>query len=89
MESINGSLDRLGLDYLDIYFCHRYDRHTPLDEVIGAMSDLVDQKLVHYWGTSVWSAVHLERAVFMAKEMGCHPPVVEQPRYNMLEGILN
>ncbi len=88
MESIDRTLDRLQLDYLDIYFCHRFDRHTPLEETIRAMSDLVDQGIIHYWGTSVWPAVQLERAFWMAKELGCHPPVVEQPRYNMLDRFI-
>ncbi|MFX0084115.1 MAG: aldo/keto reductase family protein [Candidatus Hodarchaeota archaeon] len=87
-ESIEKSLDRLEIDYLDIYFCHRYDRYTPLEETIRTMSDLIDQGLVHYWGTSVWPAVQLERVVWMAKELGCHPPVVEQPRYNMLDRFI-
>ena len=85
MESIDRSLDRIGTDYLDIYFAHRFDRHTPLEETIRAMSDLVDQGLIHYWGSSVWSALNLERAVWMAKDLGLHAPVVEQPRYNMLD----
>ncbi|MFW9855253.1 MAG: aldo/keto reductase family protein [Candidatus Thorarchaeota archaeon] len=85
MESVESSLDRLQTDYLDIYFCHRFDKNTPLEETIRAMSDLVEQGAVHYWGTSVWPAVQLERAVWMAKDLGCHPPVVEQPRYNMLD----
>lgn len=84
MESIEGSLERLELDSLDIYFCHRFDRYTPLEETILAMSDLVDQGLIHYWGTSVWPAVQLERAYWIARELGCYPPVVEQPQYNML-----
>jgi voltage-dependent potassium channel beta subunit len=87
-ESIEKSLDRLETNYLDIYFCHRYDRYTPLEETIRAMSDLVDQGLIHYWGTSVWPAVQLERVVWMAKELGCHPPVIEQPRYNMLDRFI-
>ncbi|UCE14233.1 MAG: aldo/keto reductase, partial [Candidatus Heimdallarchaeota archaeon] len=84
MESIEGSLGRLELDSLDIYFCHRFDRYTPLEETVHAMSDLVDQGLIHYWGTSVWPAVQLERAYWIARELGCHPPVVEQPQYHML-----
>lgn len=84
-ESIETSLDRVNLDYLDIYFCHRFDYTTSLEETIRAMSDLVDQGLIHYWGTSVWPAIQLERATWMAKEIGCHPPVVEQPRYNMID----
>lgn len=84
-ESVTASLDRLQTDYLDIYFCHRFDNYTPLEETIRTMSDLVEQGLVHHWGTSVWPAVQLERAIWMAKDLGCHPPVVEQPRYNMLD----
>ena len=87
-ESIEKSLERLGTDYLDIYFCHRFDHYTPLAETVKAMSDLVEQGLVHYWGTSVWPAVQLERAVWIAKELGCHPPVVEQSRYNMLDRFI-
>ncbi|MHA1448624.1 MAG: aldo/keto reductase family protein, partial [Candidatus Hodarchaeales archaeon] len=88
MESIDSTLERTGLENLDIYYCHRFDIHTPLEETIRAMSDLVESGLTHYWGTSVWPAVQLERAVWMAKDMGCHPPVVEQPRYNMLDRFI-
>ncbi len=88
MESIDRSLDRIGADYLDIYFAHRFDPYTDLEETLRTMSDLVDQGLVHYWGTSVWPAVQLERAVWMAKDLGLHPPRVEQPRYNMLDRFI-
>ncbi|MHA2226150.1 MAG: aldo/keto reductase family protein [Candidatus Hodarchaeales archaeon] len=87
-ESIENSLDRLQTDYLDIYFCHRFDHHTPLEETVRTMSELVEQGVVHYWGTSVWSAVQLERAVGLAKLIGGHPPLVEQPRYNMLDRFI-
>lgn len=87
-ESIENSLDRLQTDYLDIYFCHRFDRNTPLEETVRTMSELVTQGYVHYWGTSVWTAVQLERAVGIAKVLGLHPPLVEQPRYNMLDRII-
>lgn len=88
MEGIESTLERTGLENLDIYYCHRFDMHTPLEETIRTMSDLVESGLIHYWGTSVWSAVQLERAVWMAKDMGCHPPKVEQPRYNMLDRFI-
>ncbi|MFQ5871819.1 MAG: aldo/keto reductase family protein [Candidatus Geothermarchaeales archaeon] len=84
-ESIAGTLERLGQTYIDIYYCHRFDRRTPLEETVSTMSDLVDEGLVHYWGTSVWTAANLERAVGVANELGAHPPAVEQPRYNMLD----
>ncbi len=88
MESIDRSLERIGTDYLDIYFAHRFDYYTDLEETIRAMSDLVDQGVVHYWGSSVWPAVQLERAVWLAKDLGLHPPRVEQPRYNMLDRFI-
>ncbi|MEW6411452.1 MAG: aldo/keto reductase family protein [Candidatus Zixiibacteriota bacterium] len=85
MESVDKSLSRLGIDYLDIYFCHRYDPETEIDEVVMAMSDLVRQGKILYWGTSVWQAEHIERAVGIARDWRAYAPVVEQPRYNMLD----
>jgi voltage-dependent potassium channel beta subunit len=85
MESIDKSLQRLGTDYLDIYFCHRYDEETPLEETVRAMDDLVHQGKVLYWGTSVWNAAQIENAVGLARQYNCYPPQVEQPRYNMLD----
>ncbi len=85
MESVEGSLRRLGTDYLDIYFCHRYDPDTPLEEVVRAMDDLVHQGKVLYWGTSVWSAARIEAAMGTAQMFNAYPPQVEQPRYNMLD----
>ncbi len=85
MESVENSLRRLGTDYLDIYFCHRYDPETPLEEVVRAMDDLVHQGKVLYWGTSVWSAAQIEAAVEIARQFNAYLPQVEQPRYNMLD----
>lgn len=85
MESIDGSLRRLGVDYLDIYFCHRYDPETSIEEVVRAMDDLVHQGKILYWGTSVWSAAQIESAVGTAVKYNAYPPQVEQPRYNMLD----
>ncbi len=85
MESVEGSLKRLGTDYLDIYFCHRYDDNTPLEEVVRAMTDLVKQGKVLYWGTSVWEADQIEGAVDIARQWLGYQPFVEQPRYNMLD----
>lgn len=84
-ESVEGSLRRLGTDYLDIYYCHRYDPETPLEEVVRAMDDLVHQGKVLYWGTSVWTAAQIEAAVGIARTLNAYPPQVEQPRYNMLD----
>jgi len=85
MESVEGSLRRLGTDYLDLYFCHRHDPETPPGEVVRAMDDLVHQGKVLYWGTSVWSAAQIEAAVGTARVFNAYPPQVEQPRYNMLD----
>jgi voltage-dependent potassium channel beta subunit len=85
MASIDKSLQRLGTDYLDIYFCHRYDHETPLEETVRAMDDLVHQGKILYWGTSVWSAAQIESAVGVAQQYNLYRPQVEQPRYNMLD----
>jgi len=85
MESIEGSLRRLGTDYVDLYFCHRHDPETPVEEVVRAMNDLVHQGKVLYWGTSVWSAAQIEAAVGMARTFNAYLPQVEQPSYNMLD----
>ena len=93
-ESVHQSLKRIGTDYLDFYFCHRYDPETPLEEVVRAMDDLVHQGKVLYWGTSVWSAGQISDAVELAGKLNAYRPQVEQPRYNMFdrhietEGIL-
>jgi voltage-dependent potassium channel beta subunit len=85
MESVEGSLRRMGTDYLDIYFCHRHDPDTEVDEVVRAMDDLVHQGKILYWGTSVWEAEQIERAVNEAIYYRAYSPIVEQPRYNMLD----
>ena len=85
MESVEKSLKRIGTDYLDIYFCHRFDPNTEIEETVRAMDDLVHQGKVLYWGTSVWTAVQIEQAVGDARALGAYLPSVEQPRYNMLD----
>jgi voltage-dependent potassium channel beta subunit len=84
MESCEASLRKLGLDYLDIYFCHRYDPETPLDEVVRAMDDLIRQGKVLYWGSSEWRAAQIANAHALAQKYGCYAPAVEQPQYSML-----
>lgn len=84
MNAINDSLKRLQMDYVDIYYLHRFDYTTPLEETIATIDDLIHDGKVHYWGTSVWTAAQLERANAIAREMGAHRPIVEQPMYNML-----
>lgn len=84
MESVHDSLKRVGTDYLDIYFCHRFDAHTPMEETVRAMDDLVHQGKVLYWGTSGWSGPQLKAAHRMARRGNLYGPQVEQPCYNLL-----
>jgi voltage-dependent potassium channel beta subunit len=84
MESCEASLKRIGVDYLDLYFCHRYDNETPLEEVVRAMDDLIRQGKVLYWGTSEWRAAQIASAYRVADRWGLYRPAVEQPHYNML-----
>jgi voltage-dependent potassium channel beta subunit len=83
MESIDKSLQRIGTDYLDIYFCHRYDAETPLEETVRAMDDLIHQGKILYWGTSEWSGAQIASAVGLAQRYNLYPPQVEQPGYNL------
>ena len=83
-ESIHASLKRLGLDYLDIYFCHRYDPDTTVEEVVQTMDILVRQGKILYWGTSEWDVLHLTQAITFARDNGLIPPAVEQPKYNLM-----
>jgi len=84
VESVERSLKRLGMDYLDIYFCHREDPEVPLEETSRAMDDLVRQGKILHWGTSMWSPKRLRAACRIARRLGADGPVVEQPRYNLL-----
>jgi voltage-dependent potassium channel beta subunit len=84
-ESIEKSLKRIGTDYLDIYFCHRADPETEIEETVRAMSDLIRQGKTLYWGTSVWEPEQIEQAVKCAREYNGYAPIVEQPRYNLLD----
>jgi voltage-dependent potassium channel beta subunit len=84
MESVEKSLQRIGTDYLDIYFCHRYDSDTPLEETVRAMDDLIHQGKILYWGTSEWSGAQIASAVRLARQHNLYRPQVEQPGYNLL-----
>ena len=83
-ESIDRSLQRIGTDYLDIYYAHRYDPETPLEEVVRAMDDLVHQGKVLYWGTSEWTGAQINEAVGIARQYNLYGPSVDQPGYNLL-----
>lgn len=82
-EACHAALRRLQVDYLDLYFCHRPDPQTPIEETVRAMSDLIAQGKVLYWGTSEWSAVEIMQAHGIARELRLVPPTMEQPQYNM------
>lgn len=83
-ESIDMSLDRLQTDYVDIYFAHRYDVETPLEEIVEAYSDVVRSGRALYWGTSEWTPAQIAEAHTYAKAHGLVAPVTEQPQYSML-----
>jgi voltage-dependent potassium channel beta subunit len=83
-HSIEGSLKRLGTDYLDIYFCHRHDADTPVGEVVHSMSNLIERGQILYWGTSEWSGAQIQEAVSFAQANGLHAPVTEQPQYSLI-----
>ncbi|NPV66609.1 MAG: aldo/keto reductase [Anaerolineae bacterium] len=85
MESVEKSLKRIGTDYLDLYFCHRYDPDTPLEETIRAMDDLVHQGKILYWGTSEWTGAQIRQALDFCEAHNLYKPQVEQPQYNMLD----
>ena len=83
MQAMDGSLARMGLDFIDLIYCHRPDPHTPLEETVRAMSDLITQGKALYWGTSEWSAADIHSAWHLADRHGWHKPVMEQPEYNL------
>ncbi|MBW6473561.1 MAG: aldo/keto reductase [Anaerolineaceae bacterium] len=82
-ESLNASLKRMQVDYLDIYYCHRYDPDTPVEEVVSTMNTFIQQGKILYWGTSEWEASQITHARGLARQFNLIPPVVEQPQYNM------
>ena len=83
IDACHGALKRFQVDYLDLYFCHRPDPETPIEETVRAMHTLVLQGKVCYWGTSEWSAPEIEEAYSISRELGLTPPSMEQPEYNM------
>ena len=83
MQAIDGSLARMQLDFIDLVYCHRADPHTPIEETVRAMSDMITQGKALYWGTSEWSAAEIRAAWDIADKHHLHKPVVEQPLYNV------
>jgi voltage-dependent potassium channel beta subunit len=84
-DACHAALERLQVDYLDLFFCHRPDLETPIEETVRAMNDLIAQGKVLYWGTSEWSADQIMEAHGVARGLGLAPPAMEQPQYNMFE----
>lgn len=83
IEATKNSLKRLQLEYVDLLYCHRPDPDTPIEETVMAMDYLIRNGYAFYWGTSEWSAVEIDRAYQLAKELNCIPPSMEQPEYNL------
>ena len=83
-DACDAALKRLRVDYLDLYFCHRPDSDTPIEETVFAMDTLIRQGKVLYWGTSEWSAEQIRAAAKIASRHGLHGPSMEQPEYNLL-----
>lgn len=84
LSAITGSLARLQLDYVDLVYCHRPDPHTPIEETVWAMHDMIERGYALYWGTSEWSADEIRAAWDIADRRNLHKPVMEQPEYNLL-----
>lgn len=84
IDSIHGSLKRMNLDYVDIFYCHRFDPSVPLEETLGAINDMIRQGKILHWGISEWTAAQIAEAWGICKANGWYTPVVNQPLYNML-----
>jgi voltage-dependent potassium channel beta subunit len=83
-QAIDASLERFGLDFVDLVFCHRADPKTPIEETVWAMSDMITQGKALYWGTSEWTADEIRAAYDIADRHNLHKPLMEQPQYNVL-----
>lgn len=84
VEGTESALERLGMDYVDLIFCHRPDYETPIEETVRAMNHVIDRGWAFYWGTSEWSATQIMEAYGIARRERLIPPIMEQPQYNML-----
>lgn len=84
-EQVEKSLKNMQVDYLDMYFCHRFDPTTPVEETLRALDDLVRQGKILYYGVSEWSPVQITKALGIIKDMRLYPMTVIQPQYNMVD----
>lgn len=85
IEGINGALQRLDMEYVDLIYCHRPDKTTPIEETVWAMHNIIEWGKAFYWGTSEWAASEIIEAIQIAERHHLHKPVVEQPQYNLFE----
>ncbi len=85
IEGINGSLSRLQQEYVDVIYCHRPDKTTPIEETVWAMHNIIEWGKAMYWGTSEWSADEIVAALYIAEKHHLHKPITEQPEYNLFE----
>ncbi len=83
IEGIRGSLERLQLEYVDLIYCHRPDKTTPIEETVWAMHNIIERGQALYWGTSEWAASEIIEAIQIAERHHLHKPAMEQPQYNM------
>ena len=83
VEACHAALERLQVDYLDLFFCHRPDKQTPIEETVWTMHNLIQQGKILYWGTSEWSAQEIMEAHMVARQYNLIGPTMEQPQYNM------
>lgn len=84
LQAVDGSLQRFGLDFLDLIYCHRPDPNTPIEETVWAMHSIIEQGKALYWGTSEWAAADIRAAWEIAERHHLHKPIVEQPQYHLL-----
>jgi voltage-dependent potassium channel beta subunit len=84
LDAIDGSLERFGLDFVDLVYCHRADKETPIEETVYAMSDIIASGKALYWGTSEWTAEEIREAWEVADRRNLRKPQMEQPQYNLL-----
>ncbi|MGF1485311.1 MAG: potassium channel beta subunit family protein [Opitutales bacterium] len=82
-DACHAALQRFQLDYIDLYYCHRHDPETPIEETVSVMTDLVRQGKILYWGTSEWSAQQITQAHAVARQYNLYPPTMEQPQYHL------
>ena len=85
MQAIDGSLTRFNHDFVDVLYCHRPDPHTPIEETVWAMHDIITSGKALYWGTSEWSAEEIRSAIDIAERHHLHKPITEQSQYNLLD----